>query len=247
MSHESERARSEAPFNLANLASQGLIALDWAEALTPVQAELEALGDALAAERAQGAIILPDEDNIMRAFQRPLSDVRVLILGQDPYPTIGHPIGLAFACDAHVRPLPRSLTNIFRELSDDLGELPQANGDLTGWAKHGVMLLNRVLTVRAGQPGSHRGLGWETVTDCAIHALVERDAPLVSVLWGKDAQTLAPRLERFPVVSSPHPSPLSARRGFFGSRPFSRVNELLALQQSPPIDWQSGFSAEAML
>lgn len=224
--------------NLADLAATKQIAADWAEALAPVQPQLDSLTAFLAAEREAGHGVLPEQQNILRAFRQPLGSVRVLIVGQDPYPTPGHPIGLSFATDAHVRPLPRSLTNIYRELVDDLGVNAPANGDLTAWSEHGVMLLNRVLTVRAGEAGSHRGRGWEAVTDRAIEALVQRSSPLVAVLWGKDAQTLAPRLAPFPVVESAHPSPLSARNGFFGSRPFSRANALLVEQGAEPIDWR---------
>jgi len=163
--------------------------------------------------------------------------VRVLIVGQDPYPTPGHPIGLSFAVDGHVRPLPRSLANISRELVDDLGAPPLEHGDLTHWSANGVMLLNRVLTVEPGVPGSHRGRGWEAVTDHAVRSLVARDAPLVAILWGKDAQRLAPLLGSTPVIESAHPSPLSASRGFFGSRPFSRANALLEAQGADPVDW----------
>ena len=189
-----------------------------------------------AAERAW----LPAPDAVLRAFRAPLSDVRVLIVGQDPYPTPGHPIGLSFAVDRHVRPLPRSLGNIYAELRDDLGVTTPAHGDLTPWAEHGVMLLNRVLTVGAGDAGSHRRRGWEAVTDHAIRSLVARDAPLVAILWGKDAQTLRPLLGDRPIIESAHPSPLSARRGFFGSRPFSRANELLRAQGAADIDWSLG-------
>ena len=179
-------------------------------------------------------------DRILRAFQRPLADVRVLIVGQDPYPTPGHPIGLSFAVDREVRPLPRSLGNIYAELAADLGVAPPAHGDLSAWTAHGVMLLNRVLTVRPGEPGSHRGRGWEQVTDHAIRTLVTRGTPLVAILWGRDAQQLRPLLGDTPVIESAHPSPLSARRGFFGSRPFSRANDRLIAQGGRPVDWSLG-------
>ena len=224
--------------NLTELAAGGQIAADWAEALAPVQPELTSLTDFLSAEQAAGHEVLPAATHILRAFEKPLASVRVLIVGQDPYPTPGHPIGLAFAVDAHVRPIPRSLANIFRELDDDLGLSAPVNGDLSPWGEHGVMLLNRVLTVRAGEAGSHRGRGWEAVTDCAIDALAARDTPLVSILWGKDAQTLAPRLEKYPVIESAHPSPLSARTGFFGSKPFSRANSALIAQGAAQVDWR---------
>lgn len=209
----------------------------WASVLEPVAGRVAALGEFLRSEVAAGRGYLPAGPNVLRAFRYPLADVRVLIVGQDPYPTPGHPIGLSFAVERSVRPVPRSLQNIFRELHDDLGVEPSAHGDLTGWARNGVMLLNRVLTVRPGAPGSHRGRGWEEVTECAIRGLVDRGGPLVAVLWGRDAASLAPLLGATPVVRSAHPSPLSANGGFFGSRPFSRVNALLAAQGAPPIDW----------
>ena len=223
--------------NLQQLAEAGFIASDWAEALAPVEGQLAELGRFLNEERASGQRVLPAGDRILAAFQRPLGDVRVLIVGQDPYPTPGHPIGLSFATAPDVRPIPRSLQNMYRELNDDLGIDPAPHGDLTAWADHGVMLLNRVLTVRAGAPASHRGKGWEAVTECAIRALVARGGPLVAVLWGNDARQLASMLGDVPRIESPHPSPLSASRGFFGSRPFSRTNELLREQGAAPIEW----------
>lgn len=215
-----------------------LVAPDWAAALAPVERRLRAIGDALRAEIAAGYRYLPAADAVLRAFQRPMAGVRVLVIGQDPYPTPGHPVGLAFSVAPHVRPLPRSLQNIYRELADDVGGHPGPSGDLSGWSEQGVLLLNRVLTVRAGQPGSHRDLGWQEVTDRAVTALVERGGPLVAVLWGRDAQQVRPLLTGVPVVASAHPSPLSADRGFFGSRPFSRVNALLAERGAPPVDWR---------
>jgi uracil-DNA glycosylase len=215
-----------------------LVAADWAEALEPVRDAITAAGDFLRAEIAAGHAYLPAGADILRAFREPMADVRVLIVGQDPYPTPGHPMGLSFSVGADVRPLPPSLGNIFRELQDDLGIPPAAHGDLSSWASQGVLLLNRVLTVRAGTPASHRGRGWEQITEQAIRALVARGGPLVAVLWGRDAQTLKPLLGDIPAIESVHPSPLSASRGFFGSRPFSRVNALLAEQGAEPINWQ---------
>ena len=223
---------------LAELADTGAMDAGWASALEPVAPDIAALGDRLRSEVAAGRPYLPAGENVLRAFRAPLADVRVLIVGQDPYPTPGHPIGLSFAVDAHVRPLPRSLTNIYRELQDDLGTAPAPHGDLSAWTAQGVMLLNRVLTVAPGAPASHRGWGWEKVTEHAIRTLVARDAPLVAVLWGRDAANLRPLLGETPIVESAHPSPLSASRGFFGSRPFSRVNALLAQQQAAPVDWR---------
>jgi uracil-DNA glycosylase len=223
---------------LAGLVDKGLMAPDWAEALAPVDARVAAMGQFLRAELAAGRPYLPDGERVFRAFQRPLADVRVLVVGQDPYPTPGHPIGLSFAVDAHVRPIPRSLANIYSELRSDVGVEPPEHGDLTAWADQGVMLLNRALTVQPGQPASHRGKGWEEVTECAIHALAGRGGPLAAILWGRDAQGLEPRLGPVPCVKSTHPSPLSAHRGFFGSRPFSRVNRLLVEQGGHEVDWR---------
>jgi len=217
------------PKPLAELVDPG-----WAEALAPVADRIAAVGESL---RAEGRPYLPAGSNVLRAFTYPLEDVRVLIVGQDPYPTPGHAIGLSFAVDRHVRPLPRSLQNIYKELRSDLGIEPPAHGDLTRWAENGVMLLNRVLTVAPGDAGSHRGRGWEAVTATAIHALADRGGPLVAILWGRDAQNLEPMLGAIPVVKSVHPSPLSASRGFFGSKPFSRANALLVKQGAEPIDW----------
>ncbi len=223
---------------LAGLVERGLVAPDWAEALAPVDGTISAMGGFLREEIAAGRTYLPDGDRILRAFQRPLSDVRVLVVGQDPYPTPGHAVGLSFSVAPDVRPLPRSLVNIFRELYDDLGAGPPTSGDLTPWADQGVLLLNRVLTVSPGAAGSHRGRGWEAVTECAIKALATRGGPLAAILWGRDAQGLKPMLGDVPWVQSPHPSPLSASRGFFGSRPFSRVDDLLAQQGGEPVDWR---------
>jgi uracil-DNA glycosylase len=226
-----------AGFDLAALAASDRIDPGWAEALAPARGQLDAIGQVLESDREAGVQVLPAEENILRVFQAPLDEVRVLIVGQDPYPTPGHSIGLAFAVEPHMRPLPRSLANIFRELADDLGTPPPASGDLTPWTANGVLLLNRVLTVRAGESGSHRGIGWEAVTELAIRTLVDRSVPLVAILWGRDAQALTPMLGDTPIVASAHPSPLSASRGFFGSRPFSRANALLRSQGAEPVDW----------
>ncbi|GAB3600518.1 uracil-DNA glycosylase [Angustibacter peucedani] len=195
------------------------------------------MGEFLRAEVAAGREYLPAGQHVLRAFERPFADVRVLVVGQDPYPTPGHPVGLSFSVAPGVRPLPRSLQNVFRELVQDVGVAPPRDGDLSPWCDQGVLLLNRVLTVAPGASASHRGRGWEAVTDQAIRALVERGGPLVAVLWGRDAQTLRPLLGSTPRVESAHPSPMSADRGFFGSRPFSRVNAMLAEQGAAPVDW----------
>lgn len=210
---------------------------EWAQALAPVEPQIRAMGDFLRTEHAAGHRTFPAGDDIFRAFVRPMSEVKVLILGQDPYPTPGHAMGMSFSVHRDVRPLPRSLNNIYRELNDDLGIAPAEHGDLSSWADEGVMLMNRVLSVREGKPASHRNKGWEQVTQQAIEALVDRDKPLVGLLWGADARRTAPMLAPYPCVESAHPSPLSASKGFFGSRPFSRVNELLAQQGATGVDW----------
>lgn len=215
------------------------VALDpgWTDALAPVADQIAAMGDFLRSEVAAGRSYLPAGANVLRAFQAPFDDVRVLLVGQDPYPTPGHAIGLSFAVEHSVRPIPRSLSNIYRELRSDLGVTPPPHGDLRSWTTSGVLLLNRVLTVAPGESASHKGKGWEAVTEQAIKALVERGRPLVAILWGKDAQTLIPMLGSVPHIASAHPSPMSADRGFFGSRPFSRTNALLVEQGAPPVDW----------
>lgn len=213
------------------------VADDWAAALAPVEERIHAMGRFLRDEVAAGRGYLPAGPHVLRAFERPLADVKVLVIGQDPYPTPGHAVGLSFSVSPTTRPLPRSLTNILRELSDDLGVQTPSCGDLSPWSDQGVCLLNRVLTVSPGQPGSHRGKGWEEVTAAAVDALVARDSPLVAILWGRDAASLAPTLSAFPTIISAHPSPMSADRGFFGSRPFSRANEALMAQGATPVDW----------
>jgi uracil-DNA glycosylase len=211
----------------------------WATALAPVAPVIADMGAFLRAELAAGRRYLPAGPNVLRAFQQPFDEVRVLIVGQDPYPTPGHAIGLSFSVSPETRPVPRSLANIFREYTDDLGHPTPATGDLTPWADQGVLLLNRVLTVEPGNPGSHRDKGWEKVTEQAIRALVDRDGqPLVAILWGRDARNLAPLLGDVPCIESAHPSPMSADRGFFGSRPFSRANALLEELGGEPVEWK---------
>lgn len=220
------------PRPLADLVDPG-----WASALAPVEDDVHRMGAWLRDETAAGRPYLPAGADVLRAFTTPFDAVKVLVVGQDPYPTPGHPIGLSFAVDPAVRPVPRSLANIYKELRADVGVTPPAHGDLRAWSDQGVLLLNRVLTVRAGDAGSHRGKGWEAVTDQAVRALVGRGTPLVAVLWGAQAASVRPLLGDTPVVASAHPSPLSASRGFFGSRPFSQVNALLEEQGATPVDW----------
>ncbi|KIQ08179.1 uracil-DNA glycosylase [Rhodococcus sp. MEB064] len=211
----------------------------WAAALAPVADDIARMGDFLRAENAAGRGYLPHGADVLRAFTRPFEDVRVLVLGQDPYPTPGHAVGLSFSVAPDVRPVPRSLVNIFTEYTADLGFPTPSTGDLSPWADRGVLLLNRVLTVEPGQAGSHRRKGWEAVTAHAITALANRPGkPLVAVLWGRDAATAKPLLGSIPTVESVHPSPLSASRGFFGSRPFSSVNDNLVALGEEPVDWR---------
>ncbi len=216
---------------------------DWAKALAPVEPQIRAMGVFLREQIESGHHILPASHNILRAFSIPLKSIKVLIVGQDPYPTPGHPVGLSFCTSPKVRPLPKSLINIYKELVNDLGVSTPQSGDLTPWTKQGVMLLNRCLTVEAGKANSHQGKGWETVTDAAIKALNSRKdengnpMPLVAILWGRNAQSLAPLLSNATLITSSHPSPLSASRGFFGSKPFSRANSALIKMGASPIDW----------
>lgn len=210
----------------------------WAKALAPVESDVAAMGDFLRAELAQGRKYLPAGPHVLRAFQQPFADVKVLIVGQDPYPTPGHAVGLSFSVAPDVRPLPPSLINIYTEYMQDLGLPGPANGDLTPWTRQGVLLLNRSLTVQPRKPAAHRGKGWEKVTEQAITALAERRTPLVAILWGRDAQGLRPMLADYPCITSAHPSPMSADRGFFGSRPFSRANAALEQQGAAPVDWR---------
>jgi uracil-DNA glycosylase len=223
---------------VAERALEQIVEAGWASALQPVADRISAMGDFLRAEIAAGRSYLPAGGNVLRAFKQPFAEVRVLIVGQDPYPTPGHPVGLSFSVAPTVRRLPGSLVNIFKEYTADLGHPAPASGDLTPWTERGVLLLNRVLTVQPGKPASHRGKGWEEVTEQAIRALAARDTPLTAILWGRDARNLAPLLGGVPLIESAHPSPLSAANGFFGSRPFSRASSLLEQQGTPPVDWK---------
>lgn len=216
----------------------------WAQHLRPVESQIRTMGNFLRQQIAEGHHILPPSHQILRAFSIPFETIKVLIVGQDPYPTPGHPVGLSFCVNSNVRPLPKSLVNIYKELVDDLNVPQPLNGDLTPWTQQGVMLLNRCLTVEAGKPNSHHNKGWEEVTQAAIQALNNRTGsngnplPLVAILWGRNAQSLAPLLTNAILIMSAHPSPLSASRGFFGSRPFSRTNEALRAMGTTPINWE---------
>lgn len=218
----------------------------WHPILSPVAQQLETVLGQIAARRADGERIEPQPQDVLRVFRMPFNAVKVLIVGQDPYPTPGHAVGLSFSMDPQIHPIARSLTNIFQERFDDVGVVPALSGDLAAWETQGVFLLNRVLTVTAGAAGSHQKLGWEEITETVVRALADREAPLVAILWGGQARKLAP-LFTAPhtlVIESAHPSPLSARRGFFGSKPFSRTNAFLTAHGQPPIDWVTESSAE---
>ena len=189
-------------------------------------------------QAGQRAQILPAPEKILRAFEADPTQVKVLIVGQDPYPTPGHSVGLAFSAELPAgEPLPKSLKNIYTEYADDLGLTAPTSGDLSPWAGRGVLLLNRVLTVQAGNAGSHRGRGWEAITEAAVRQ-VAANPHFAAILWGKQAQQLAPLIGAERCVMSPHPSPLSAYRGFFGSRPFSRANAILEASGGAPVDWR---------
>lgn len=215
-----------------------IVETGWAEALAPVSDQIAAMGEFLRAEVAAGRTYLPAGENVLRAFKQPFHGVRVLIVGQDPYPTPGHAVGLSFSVAPDVRPIPKSLVNIYKEYVEDLGHPLPSNGDLTPWTEQGVLLLNRSLSVQPGKSNSHQGKGWEAVTEQAIKALAARDEPMVAILWGRNARNLRPLLDPLPCIESAHPSPLSAHAGFFGSRPFSRANELLVKQGAAPVDWK---------
>ncbi len=222
-------------WSVATLVARGEVHESWADALTPVESTLHAL-----VRELSGTPFLPDAAQVFRAFRTPLDDVRVLLLGQDPYPTPGHSVGLAFSVGPDVRPLPGSLRNIITELVADVGVSRPESADLSAWANRGVLLLNRTLTVSPGEPLSHRRLGWSTITDSALAALTSRPVPLVALAWGREAQSaLSPYVtrENVTIIDSAHPSPLSASRGFLGSRPFSRANEALVELGAEVVDW----------
>ncbi len=209
----------------------------WHACLSGQATSLASVVAFLKSEKSSGRDFLPSADVVLRALSMPVAEVRVLIVGQDPYPTPGSAVGLAFAVAPDVSPLPASLRNIFTELVDDVSASTPASGDLTPWASRGVLLLNRVLTVEPGKPGSHRGRGWEDVTLAVVRELVRSSPGFVALLWGSSAATLADELGDTPILRSAHPSPLSAYRGFFGSRPFSWANHELARRGRDPVDW----------
>ena len=201
---------------------------------------LATVGRKLDASPAQKAMMTPAAEKVLRAFETPPETVRCVIFGQDPYPGQSHASGLAFSVEPTVNVLPPSLRNIRQELRDDLGiDLPR-HGDLSSWARNGVLLLNRHLTTVVGSPGAHRTLGWTRFTDAVVNGLVTTGQFFVAVLWGREAGELKPLLGETPLLESAHPSPLSARRGFFGSAPFSAVNRIRENAGFSPIDWSLG-------
>ncbi len=213
----------------------------WFEAMHPTWqvalAEQQSLLKTIELSLANTPDITPAANLVMRAFEQPLDQVRVLLIGQDPYPEAGVACGLAFAVAAGTKKLPASLRNIMTELQSDLPSA-QAGGNLQAWANQGVLLLNRHLTTKIGEPGAHSKQAWPAFTDAVVQALAEkRDSRLVAILWGAQAGQVRPLLGNIPVISGVHPSPLSAYRGFFGSKPFSKCNQLLHQMGEPPIDW----------
>ncbi|CAB4695791.1 unannotated protein [freshwater metagenome] len=215
-----------------------LVHESWIPFLDSQREKLNELGDHLEGAISNGAVCFPDRELILRAFEMSIKDVRVLILGQDPYPTPGHAIGYSFATHPHVSPVPASLRNIFKEATADIGELSKVNSSLQSWRDQGVFLLNRVLTVESGAVGSHKKIGWEGFTESAVEFLIKRNPDVVAMLWGKDAESLKHLFDPSRVIITTHPSPLSANRGFLGSKPFSKCNDLLKQMGHQPVDWR---------
>lgn len=203
---------------------------EWLEALGDVREAIENIESSLS-----GKVYNPSPENVLRALKFSLSNVKVAIFGQDPYPTSSHAMGLAFSVPSNIKLLPKSLTNIFKELCDDMGPEFPSNGDLTPWVQQGVALINRVLTVPIGESNGHINLGWQEVTDEIARILGERD--VVAILWGKNAGELSRFFRTDWTIASAHPSPLSAHRGFFGSRPFSKANGILREHGLEEINW----------
>ncbi len=191
-------------------------------------------------EKLSGKVIFPHSSLWFNALNTtPFESVKVVILGQDPYPTPGHAHGLCFSVKPDIKPLAKSLVNIYKELADDL-DIHNSNGCLQSWAEQGVLLLNSVLTVESGKPNSHQGKGWEEFTDAIIKQLNQSEQPIIFVLWGAYAQKKGSIINtaKHSIIKSPHPSPLSAYRGFFSSHPFSKINQFLKKNQLQPIDWK---------
>jgi len=212
-----------------------LVPNHWKELLQDVNSQIDELGAKLQKRADQGERILPDKKYLFRALELKPEQVKVIIVGQDPYPNISDAIGLSFAVPARKTGLPGSLLNIQKEIMTDIGSTTTADGDLTKWAGQGVMLLNRVLTVTAGESGSHSKLGWQEITEKIVAHCANLGA--VGLLWGSSARELAHLFKEDCLVEGVHPSPLSAHRGFLGSKPFSRVNQLLENKGKTVIIW----------
>ena len=212
-----------------------LIPQDWREILRPHEALINDIGAELQLRADSGERILPDRKNVFRALSISPEEVKVVIVGQDPYPNISDAVGLAFAVTPRTSGLPGSLMNIQKEIITDIGATTTADGDLTKWSAQGVLLLNRVLTVTAGDSASHSHLGWQTVTETIVRYCAEKGA--IALLWGNSARELAPLFSADKRVEGVHPSPLSAHRGFLGSKPFSTVNAILEASGLPRIIW----------
>ncbi len=207
---------------------------DWQEALSELRGQIDLIDSKL-----NPSDLAPEYENVMRALSTSIESIRVVIIGQDPYPTSGHAHGLAFSVSNSVTPLPASLRNIFKELESDVGIPMSENGDLSRWAAQGVLLLNRILTTQPGYSLKHELLGWQEITNEIARTLGQR--PVVAILWGKNAQELSHFFDSELTITSPHPSPLSAYRGFFGSKPFSTCNEILRRYKRPEIEWRRWF------
>jgi uracil-DNA glycosylase len=204
---------------------------DWQEALSELRGQIDLIDSKL-----NTSDLAPEYENVMRALSTSIESIRVVIIGQDPYPTSGHAHGLAFSVSNSVTPLPASLRNIFKELESDVGIPMSENGDLSRWAAQGVLLLNRILTTESGFSLKHELLGWQEITNEIARTLGQK--PVVAILWGKNAQELSHFFDSGLTITSPHPSPLSAYRGFFGSKPFSTCNEILRRYKRPEIEWR---------
>ncbi len=203
---------------------------DWQEALSELRGQIDLIDSKL-----NTSDLAPEYENVMRALSTSIESIRVVIIGQDPYPTSGHAHGLAFSVSNSVTPLPASLRNIFKELESDVGIPMSENGDLSRWAAQGVLLLNRILTTQPGYSLKHELLGWQEITNEIARTLGQR--PVVAILWGKNAQELSHFFDSELSITSAHPSPLAAYRGFFGSKPFSTCNEILHRYKRPEISW----------
>ena len=212
-----------------------LVPSPWQSVLEPLRTKIDSIGDELRKRADSGERILPDRDLVFRALQTPPEEVNVVLVGQDPYPNLSDACGLAFSIKPRTSNLPASLMNIQKEIITDIGSTMTADGDLSRWSDQGVLLLNRVLTVKAGESASHNALGWQEITRAIVAHAATRGA--IGLLWGAHARELVPLFQPGNVVEGVHPSPLSAHRGFLGSKPFSRINSILIEEGKKPIQW----------